>query len=81
EYWAFLTLVSDGISGVIVDCSDNVTENNRCVVFVVLSELVYFFLHLYFKKTNESMPVPSIVRQLLLFFCYIFSLFIFQKIK
>ncbi|CAH7668673.1 phosphatase 2C-like domain-containing protein, partial [Phakopsora pachyrhizi] len=62
EDWAFLALVSDGISGVIVDRSDNVTENNRCVVFVVLSELVSFFLHLYLKKTNESMPAPSIVR-------------------
>ncbi|KAI8448700.1 hypothetical protein BY996DRAFT_7564198 [Phakopsora pachyrhizi] len=43
--------------------------------------LYHFFLFLYFKKSNESIPVQNIVRQLLLIFCYIFSLFIFQKIK
>ncbi|KAI8443957.1 hypothetical protein BY996DRAFT_8171214 [Phakopsora pachyrhizi] len=54
----------------------------RVCLFLVLSGSFFiFFLYLYFKKSNESLPAPSIVRQLLLFFCYIFSLFIFQKIK
>ncbi|KAI8448583.1 hypothetical protein BY996DRAFT_7576226 [Phakopsora pachyrhizi] len=43
--------------------------------------LYHFFLFLYFKISNESMPVTNIVRQLLLIFCYIFSFSIFQKIK
>ncbi|KAI8460066.1 hypothetical protein BY996DRAFT_6748350 [Phakopsora pachyrhizi] len=42
----------------------------------------YHFFFIYIKKKQmRIMPVPNIVRQLLLIFCYIFSFFIFQKIK
>ncbi|CAH7689235.1 expressed protein [Phakopsora pachyrhizi] len=33
----------------IVDCADNVTENNRCVVFFLLSELYQIFSFLIFQ--------------------------------
>ncbi|CAH7685719.1 hypothetical protein PPACK8108_LOCUS20290, partial [Phakopsora pachyrhizi] len=37
-------------NNVTVDCSDNATENNRCVVFVLLSELVSLFSLFIFQK-------------------------------